>query len=285
MESPTGRLWGRVAPVALGLAAGTLVVTTSRNRHSDLWPVWGALALALTGCAGLVFHQGLAQWRALPEDERRPRHEITAIAAGLVVLAVLDALASQLLNGWSAWRAPVLVGTALIGAIPVVWVALAIRHAALTRRSGSAGERAEWLLTRRRQLRSLLAGLGSLVALSTLALGAAIRVENDLVKTGRLAEATRPEVVLIFGGVGSLLVAVVYAPAALALRARARELSAELFPLFAVDEGGPLLERAEQRARFDQLTGAEAGAYAELQAGIVVFAPLLASAASVWLPR
>ena len=66
---------------------------------------------------------------------------------------------------------------------------------------------------------------------------------------------------------------------------KASHLTELLFTLTGVDEPAALLERTEQRARFEQLLGAEAGPFADLQAGIVVLTPLLASAVAVWLPH
>ncbi|KND26039.1 hypothetical protein IQ63_37985 [Streptomyces acidiscabies] len=129
--------------------------------------------------------------------------------------------------------------------------------------------------------------VGALVALSTLALGAVVRMEAELVKAHALAsaDATPFEYVLVFGGAGTLLVAIVYAPAAIGLRRQAHCLAERLFTLNGTDDPAALLERAEQRARFEQLLGAEAGPFADLQAGIVILTPLLASAVAVWLPH
>ncbi|MFJ9004547.1 hypothetical protein [Streptomyces canus] len=205
----------------------------------------------------------------------------------MALAGIADGVAAVSIDA-SAWRGPVLVGVALVGAAPMTCVAYAVWVAARSDQSSvAAGEMTDWLLARRRILRTLLAGLGALVALSTLALGAAVRMETELVKEGALAssEATPFEYVLIFGGAGSLLVAGVYVPASLGLRRQARVLAGRLFDLPGADEPAVLLERFEQRVKFEQLLGVEAGPFADLQAGIVVLAPLLASAATVWLPR
>jgi hypothetical protein len=60
----------------------------------------------------------------------------------------------------------------------------------------------------------LLAAVGSLVALATLATAAALQ----------LGPNGNPAVVLVLGGTGSALVALAYGPAATALRAKAQEL-------------------------------------------------------------
>ncbi|MEV6979455.1 hypothetical protein [Kitasatospora sp. NPDC093806] len=278
-------------PVAVGLAAGAVVVATSRYRGAGLWPVWSAMALALTGTAGAVFAFGLRQWRALPPAER-PTGRAAALITGAVTLgAVLNGVVTVTVpvhDRSATWQGSVLVGTAVLGAVPTACTVHAIRAAALADHGDTdAGELTRWLLERRQSLRSMLAGLGALVALSTLALGVAVRTEAQQVQTQALAaaDATPAEYVLVFGGAGSLLVGVLYTPAALALRRQARLLAARLFPLTGTDEPERLLERAEQRARFEQLLGTTTGPFADLQADIVVLTPLLAAAVAVWLPK
>jgi hypothetical protein len=157
-----------------------------------------------------------------------------------------------------------------------VCTVLAVRRGASEASALRPGEPTEWLIARRGLLRALPAGGGSLVALSTMALGAGNRMTPG---------EEEPGVVVLLGGGGSLLVALVHVPVALALRARAHGLSAGLFALAGTDDPAALLERTEQRDRFEQLLGAGAGTFADLQSGVVVLAPLLAVAAAVWLPR
>ncbi|MFG2970281.1 hypothetical protein ACGFZS_44130 [Streptomyces sp. NPDC048288] len=289
--------WGERVPVwtvsaaLVGVGFGIWVglVVTSQYREADLWPVWAALALGLTCGAGVVFAVGAQQWRGLPEGERRSRREAAVIAGAVALVAVLYGVVVASTDARpGAWRGPLLVGTALLGATPMVCVAYSIWKATGTDRSATAaGELLEWLLARRRTMRAAVTGLGALVALSTLALGAVVRMQAELVKAHTMAsaDATPFEYVLVFGGVGSLNVAIAYAPAATGLRRQAHLLAERLFPLTGIDEPTQLLERAEQRARFEQLLGAEAGPFADLQAGIVVLTPLLASAVAVWLPH
>ncbi|MGW7067264.1 hypothetical protein ACWGII_18915 [Streptomyces sp. NPDC054855] len=278
-----------IAPIAVGLGVGVAMVTMSGYKGAALWPVWSALALGLTGAAGIVFVLGVYQWRCLPMEERCSRRALMTIASLVGMGAVLDGLAAITVDDRpGAWRGSILVGAALIGATPTVCVSYSLWRVTRSDRDGmAAGEFTEWLLARRRSLRTLLAGLGALVALSTLALGAAVRTEAQMVKTDAMAAADAMpfEFVLIFGGAGSLLVAIVYVPAAWGLKRHARLLAVRLFTLTGTDEPEALLERAEQRSRFEHLLGAEPGPLADLQAGLVVLAPLLASAVTVWLPH
>jgi hypothetical protein len=101
---------------------------------------------------------------------------------------------------------------------------------------------------------------------------------------GRPDPQTPQEVVLVFGGAGSLLVALVYAPAAVAVADRARRLCEELFPLRPAEQPGEILALVESRRTLEAFLGSDRGLLADLQTGLVVLAPLLASGFAVFLP-
>ncbi|MEV4156868.1 hypothetical protein AB0J48_27990 [Nocardia salmonicida] len=75
------------------------------------------------------------------------------------------------------------------------------------------------LVSLRRLLQRLTTALGSLVALSTLALGASVLMTKNPAK----------ELVVVFGAGGSILVGAFYVPAAAVLRGRGERLSAAIF--------------------------------------------------------
>jgi hypothetical protein len=82
--------------------------------------------------------------------------------------------------------------------------------------AGTRGEQAGALMALRQLLQRLLAAVGSLVALSTLALGAAFALQQSLPAGSvhsRASAQLPPQTVLIFGGAGSAIVAVAYGPA------------------------------------------------------------------------
>jgi hypothetical protein len=91
--------------------------------------------------------------------------------------------------------------------------------------------------------------------------------------------------VLIFGGVGSALVALAYGPASTALSNRAQHLCDELFPLDVADEAAAVLAQAEDRGKLEQLLGADRSIATDLQAGLAILGPLIASAAAAFLPH
>jgi hypothetical protein len=283
----------RLAPVGLGLALGIVIVGTSAYRNAPLWPVWASLAIALTTAAGAVFVHGFDRWAELSTllTSRTPTvRDVSAPVTAGVTIALLGVLASVVVTtpAWSSWRGAALVVLAIAGGVPAAGVMFGVQRGARDESvAGTRGERVALLIALRQLLQRLLAAVGSLVALATLALGAAVALQRSLpAGSGRL-EATKlpPETVLIFGGAGSLLVALVYTPAATALQRRGRGLCDELFPLDKADEASVILSLAEDRHKLEQLLGVDRGVVADLQTGLAILGPLLASAAAAFLPR
>jgi hypothetical protein len=162
-----------------------------------------------------------------------------------------------------------------------------VRHAASTRpTAGTRGEQVGVLVALRRLLQRLLTAVGSLVALSTLALGASLAAQQSpLAGCAHSAGGQLPpQTVLIFGGIGSALVALAYVPASTALNNRGQRLCDQLFPLAEADEPAAILSRAEDRNKMEQLLGVDRSIAADLQTGLVILGPLIASAATAFLP-
>ena len=173
---------------AAGLRFGSgvmIVLTPSAARGAPLWPVWAVLAIALTSTAGAVFGYGLARWADLSALRPVRVRDVSGPVVGLLAVAVLAGLAGLALTvtahragtGWQVFRGWALVSVALLGAVPAVAVMYGIRHAASADpAAGTKGEQAGALMA----LQRLLAAVGSLVALSTLALGAAFALQQSL---------------------------------------------------------------------------------------------------------
>ncbi|MFD0857042.1 hypothetical protein ACFQ07_32750, partial [Actinomadura adrarensis] len=121
---------------------------------------------------------------------------------------VLTAAAGDARTDWAATRGWGLTSIAAIGAVPALAVMYGIWHAAHSESAvGEHGKQVAELVALRQLLQRVLPAVGSLVALSTLALGAAVAAQRGL--PGRPVPAGAPQSVLIFGGVGSVLVALV----------------------------------------------------------------------------
>ncbi|HEY5988297.1 MAG TPA: hypothetical protein VIV12_18255 [Streptosporangiaceae bacterium] len=280
----------RPAAVALGLAFGVYFVFTSPYQGAKLWPVWAPLAVAFTGAAGAVFAYGIDRWFELTgcgEVSVRVRDAVPRVAAIGIVSALVLAGSTRLRGPvHSSWRHVALVGAGLLGSVTVALVMEAIRHVAGSLpAAGTRGEQAALLVRLRQLLQRLLAATGSVVALSTLAVGASVTLERDLAAQSGDATATGlpPQFALIFGGLGSLLVALFYIPAASALQRRGRRLCDELFPLGKADEASAVLGVAEDRHRLEQLLEVDRSVATDLQTGLAVLGPLIASAAATFL--
>ena len=159
-----------------------------------------------------------------------------------------------------------------------------IRRTAGQPMPSTRGELVATLVALRQLLQRLLTAVGSLVALSTLATGAGVALQRSQLpgsSQGAAAELP-PQFVLVFGGAGSLLVALFYVPAATALQRRGQELRDALFPLDKADEPSTILSLAEDRHKLEQLLGMDRGVVANLQTGLTILGPLLASAAATF---
>jgi hypothetical protein len=275
----------RHAPVGLGLAFGMYFVLTSPYLHAPLWSVWAPLLVASTTTAGAVWLYGLGRWAELSRPWRVAVRDVAPRVAAIEGLALLVVLGSILLG--SSWRHVALLSVLLLGAAPAAASMEGVRHLAgkdsLFGASRTKGELIMALGSLRGLLQRLLGALGSVVALSTLAVGAAAALERLPASSRGGALQLPPQFVLIFGGAGSLLVGVLYVPAAAALQRRGQRLCDELFPLRDADDASAILRLADDRHKLEQLLGVDRSVVADLQTGLAILGPLLASAATAFL--
>lgn len=279
----------RAVAVGLGFAFGVYFVVTSPFVGDRLWFVWAALVVAFTAGAGAVFPYGIARWAELTgQGEISVRVREAAIRVAPIGVVIFFVLAwSPWLPGpvHFTWRAAALIATPLVGSITAAGVMEGIRLAAKRQPTlGTRGRQAALLVRLRQLLQRLLIALGVLVALSTFAVGASVNLLRDLAEHSDIrVTPLPPQFVLVLGGVGSLLVASYYVPAATALRDRGRRLCDDLFPLAKADEAAAILAAAEDRRKLGQLLGADRSLTADLQADLAILGPLLASAGAAFL--
>ncbi|MDP8932229.1 MAG: hypothetical protein M3O70_27630 [Actinomycetota bacterium] len=278
----------RFLPVALGLGFGIYFVLTSPYRNAPLWSVWAPLLVAFTTTSGVVFPYGLNRWPEVSRYQQVSSREVAPRVTAIVIVALLIIGGTAFIPGpeGSSWRHVALVSTLILGGTPAAAVMEGIRRTARNESMPTTRGQQVLVLVRLRQLLNrLLAAVGSLVALSTLAIGASSTLEQSLPAVSLADAATNlpPQFVLIFGGAGSLLVALFYVPAATALQRRGLRLSDELFPLHNVNEAPAILSAAENRHKLEQLLGVDRGIVADLQTGLAILGPLLAGAAAAFL--
>ncbi|WP_018350621.1 hypothetical protein [Longispora albida] len=267
-----------------GAAFGLVVVLASPHRGTQAWVVWASLAIALAATSGAVFGYGLTLWPEItglgPIRLGRVAAFVAQIAAiGCAILALGAVLTLSQKTDPAIVRERDLSGLMLtmfagLAAVPVGAGLGAIRERARAPH-GTPGEQVEQILALNRLLARLLGAFGALVALATLALGAALRQGIH----------PQPEsaVVIIFGAAWSVVVACAYAPAAGALREAAQALCRTVVPL-GDTPAADLPSRTEDRRQLEQALGVDRGVLAGIQSGLIIFAPLLASTTTVFLP-
>jgi hypothetical protein len=210
---------GRFALVALGFAFGLWFVLTSPYRPAALWQAWAPLLVALTTTAGAAFPYGLDRWAELGQllngQPVRVRNVASRVAAVMAV-PLLIGVTSTRLHGQAhaSWRHVALVAVLLVGGVPAAAAMEGVRHVAHNWPPSEPGGRQVAVLIKLRDLlQRLLAALGALVALWTFTIGAAIVLQRSLAGSAQGVVTNAPQqLVLIFGGVGSLLVALFYVP-------------------------------------------------------------------------
>jgi hypothetical protein len=267
------------AVVFASTAVGVLIVASSAHRRVELWPEWAALAVALCATAGAVFVYGWHHWSDVSSldasDRARAAWCALGIAGGgLVATAVGGAVMSP--HPGSGWRGDALVGISLAGGSIAAATMFGIRSMALSQTKLPTDQRGiadVWsdmiaLINMRRQLRRLATALGTLVALSTLALGAATLLSADI---PRLA-------VLLFGAGGSLIVGLCYVPGLTALRLAGEHLVDTVNQTSATSVSD-LIGRLEERSKLEHFIGSDRSTMDDLQAAIPILGPLVAAAA------
>lgn len=273
------------ASALAGLIIGGAIAFTSYSNHTGLWLVWAPLAAALTAAAGVVFVYGLRRWADLQVLQPTRVRDVAGPVAFIAAVGILGVISPgyiHVLPGSNPWGG-LLVVVAIVLAVPAAGVMYGVRDAASsTKLPPTVGGEVALLIALRRLLERLLAAVGPLVALATLQKGAQL----DLQRTVGPQAGTQPaQYILVFGAFGSLHAGLVYVPAWAALRDRGLRLCDKLLPLEGLTGVPEILSRAGDRQKLEQILGADRNVLADLQTGLAILAPLLASAAVAFLPH
>ena len=219
--------WGMVCPL-LGLAIASAVVLPVQASDRGAWLVWAGFAVAVGSAAGALFVYGLRRWAELQAIAPIPVREVLWPVGRVGLLAVVGInMTAAIPESGYYWRGAVLVTGATLAASTAAGAMYGVGPAAAEvvrglqtgpahvvgglqpepaevvppRQRGPAAAR---LLALRRLLERLLETVGGLVLLLTLLQSAQTALD--------LVEDRPPEYVLVFGGFGSLLIALVYVP-------------------------------------------------------------------------
>jgi hypothetical protein len=275
---------GALVVAVFGLAAWSVWIWSFVEQQRALddlaFLVWGMLVVALGVTSGVVFVYGFvscASIDAIQPVDWRPLRGRAAGAAAVASTLLCFNLVINLSTG--TVRGVALTVLAIIGGTPAATAMLGIRAAVARSESVAMGtaRRLQSYLELRRLASQLLTALGSLVALTTFALGASI------VAHGTWQGLQTAEVILVFGAFGTTLVALGYQVPRVGLRREARSLLHELAPLTGL-EASTLRQELEEREKVERYLGLHTGLLTELQAGIVILSPLIAAATALLIP-
>ena len=275
-----------LAFVAVAMATWlTAYAPRDESPAADELRVWGAVVLGLGVTAALVFDLGNRQLDRLTLDQDGHRAPSwlawrPAVIAAAVAIAVVAIGSFGIARSASMARGFVLTTLAIVAAVPAAATLFAVGPVLEAGDRGARGSTAGRLVLFRRQrqvARASVTAMGSLVALTTFALGAA-RLVPPAAGQEQLSAAT----VRVFGGTGTALLAAVYSVAHRPLREHARDLADTLAPLQAADPAG-LRDELEQRERLEHQLGLDLSLVDELRIGVFVYGPLLSAAVSLLL--
>ena len=261
-----------------------------RPIHDYKFLLWGVLVLGLGAASGTVFEFGLRQRVRIDYVPRAHSDDGPYVAWRPVVLpAVGISCAVALLAcvnfaiGQSAGtaRGVALTVLAIVGGTPATVALLGIRKVILItggREPWEDASRLQAYLELRAMAAGLLRALGSLVALTLFAAGAARPAWPP-----RAPGLEPAGVVIAFGVIGTTIVGVIYAAPSQALRREARALVRLLAP-FEGKKPAELREELDARENLERQLGLNASLFGDLQSAIVVLAPLLAASVTLLLP-
>jgi hypothetical protein len=269
--------------IGAGLGFGFALAATAGTKDEPLWQVWQPLALAQGGTAGAVLVYGWRRWRELAA--RRPVSLGTVwkpvVAVALAGLALIN-LTPVDPDGTNNWRSAATLSSSVVAGVPIATVMFSIRELSVRAcaTASSLGVAVRDLIDLRLLLQRLLTVVGGFLALTTLDVSALLAVERS---AGTEIGERPPEYVLIYGAVGTLLVALTYVPAWASLRDEGLRLRDDQFALGEFDDVERLVDVVEARSRFEVILQIDRPLLSTLRTDLIIFTPLLASAFAAFL--
>lgn len=267
---------------AIGGTVGLSVAVTAPDRFVPEWIVWTFFASTLTAAATVIGVLGWRSWLALsgpilPLELHRP-----AVAAAFAIAVISGCVLGAHLLGIGL-RGPTLVGALIAGAAPCLTAMIAAGRTAAAMGSFTTEINAVDMLSQLQLLlRRMLSSAGALVALSTLALGAALRRSEEVLGSSGGDPLSD---LLPFAGISSVLIAMTYVPATAAVRRALGDVLRTLFPLKPSAPGDVVVEVLTRRQEARALAIGNHGVYDDLTASLIVASPLITAALQRFLPQ
>jgi hypothetical protein len=268
------------APV-FGFGLGLALVVTSSGRGTPPWLLWAPLAMALSTAAGVLLVYGIDRWRELIRLQPISARKVTPP----VVVLLFGAFATNvtfLLPGaaHANWRNSILATLPILTGIPAATAMYGVRWAApAVRQIPSSGGQIAFLVGLRQLLRRLIGAAGAIVVLIVLQTSTLISLERSL--DSPFGDRP-PEYVLVFGGVGSLLIGAAYVPGWTALQHEGKQLCDNLFEVRSLTDAAAIVHVTKNRWHVEKLLGVDRTVVDDILTDLIVVSPLLASAVAIF---
>ncbi|MFC6016240.1 hypothetical protein ACFP2T_08525 [Plantactinospora solaniradicis] len=276
--------WPRVVRTLMMVAGAALalwVAFTNPDRHLPQfraqWILWASVAGVLGALSGSTIGSGVARWHDLQQIQRVPvRRVIPAVLAFLVLVVGAVLTAYAILGRGLTWRSLAFVSIVVLGALPAGATLAGLRVVAMRGLTGAPGEQLAALMRLRRILARVLQMMGSLLLMMVLVGAAAVGWGSS--------EKIPQSTALVIGAAGSILIALMHVPAATLLRRRCQVYVDEFSDIAHVAKAD-LVAAAEDRIKMEEILGVNRTSLSELQSGLVIIGPLLATAIAAIIPK
>ncbi len=275
----TDTRWGLLGPlVGFVLSSGVALSVDRSDRGA--WLVLACFSVAVGTSAGALVVYGLRRWAELKELASVSVRDVMWPIGGAGVLAVLGINSTAVApdSGYTWQVAALITGATLAGATTagtLYAVGIGAERIVLSEAGGVAVAR---LLVLRRMLARLLETAGGFVLLITLLEGAQQKLPGT-------EDHRPPEYILVFGGFGSLLIALVFVPSWTRLRKSGERMCDTLLTLDSTTNEPDIPKRVADRQQFAANLGYQRSLMTELQTGLLIAAPLLTGATSAILSK
>jgi len=276
--------WPRVVRTTMmvaGAAVALWVAYTNPDRHlpqfHGKWLLWASIAGVLGALSGSTIGSGVARWHDLQQIQRVPvRRVVPSVVAflALVVGAVVTTYA--ILGSGLTWRSVVFVSIVVLGALPAGATLAGLRVISMRGLSGAPGEQLAALMRLRRILGRVLQMMGSLLLMLVLVGAAAVGWGSS--------EKIPQSTAFVIGAAGSILIALMHIPTATLLRRRCQVYVDEFSDIAHVAKAD-LITAAEDRIKLEEILGVNRTSLSELQSGLVIIGPLLATTIAAIIPK
>lgn len=276
--------WPRVVRTLMMLAGAAVafgVAYTNPDRqlpqYHSKWLLWATAAGVLGALSGSTIGSGVARWHDLQRIQRVPVSRVVpSLAAFLVLVAGAVVTTQAILGSDFGWRSMAFVSLVVLGGLPAGATIAGLRIVSMRGLTGTPGEQLAALMRLRRILVRVLQMMGSLLLMMVLVGATAVGWGGS----ERIPQSTA----FAIGAAGTILIALMHVPTATLLRRRCQVYVDEFSDLGHVAKAD-LITAAEDRIKLEEILGVNRTSVSELQSGLVILGPLLATTIAAVIPK